>query len=351
MTEAEVRIIATIKDIARLTGVSAATVSNVLNGKSGAASDAKMQEIFQAAKELHYRPNTLAKNLKLRRTKSIGIITEDLTVFHTPEMVDGIEEYCESQGYEIILDNMRFFKRFGNNFTDTRLHTEFFENAVSALVAQQVEGIVYIGYHCREIIQKPAFPHLPFVYCNCYPKEPEYACVYPNDEDAGYQVGKVLTGLGHTNIGIISGPKGNVNARARLDGFFRALREAGISYDVNTILHGDWGRDSGYENAKKLLPGDSTAIFALNDAMASGVFFRCQELGLQVGRDISLFGYDNLNIARVHTPAISSVEPPLHDIGRKCAQLVLQQIETRSRLTQRVLLPCTLHLRDSVCPR
>ena len=324
MTEAEVRIIATIKDIARLTGVSAATVSNVLNGKSGAASDAKMQEIFQAAKELHYRPNTLAKNLKLRRTKSIGIITEDLTVFHTPEMVDGIEEYCESQGYEIILDNMRFFKRFGNNFTDTRLHTEFFENAVSALVAQQVEGIVYIGYHCREIIQKPAFPHLPFVYCNCYPKEPEYACVYPNDEDAGYQVGKVLTGLGHTNIGIISGPKGNVNARARLDGFFRALREAGISYDVNTILHGDWGRDSGYENAKKLLPGDCTAIFALNDAMASGVFFRCQELGLQVGRDISLFGYDNLNIARVHTPAISSVEPPLHDIGRKCAQLVLE---------------------------
>lgn len=88
-----------------------------------------------------------------------------------------------------------------------------------------------------------------------------------------------------------------------------------------------------------------------NTARASGVFFRCQELGLQVGRDISLFGYDNVNISLVHTPAISSVAPPLHDIGRKCAQLVLEQIETHNRPTQRELLPCRLHLRDSVCPR
>ena len=91
----EVYAVATIKDVARLTGVSAATVSNVLNGKRGAASEAKVQEIFRVAQELHYRPNSLAKNLKLQRSNTIGIITEDLTVFNTPEIVNGIEEYCE----------------------------------------------------------------------------------------------------------------------------------------------------------------------------------------------------------------------------------------------------------------
>ena len=129
---------ATMKDIAQRTGVSVATVSNVLNGKPGAASDSKAQEIFTIAQELHYRPNSFAKNLKLRRSNSIGIITEDLTVFNTPEIVDGIESYCEEHGYEIILDNMRLFKRYKNDFTDTPQHSRYFENALSTLVSKQV---------------------------------------------------------------------------------------------------------------------------------------------------------------------------------------------------------------------
>ncbi|MCL1813520.1 MAG: LacI family transcriptional regulator, partial [Treponema sp.] len=112
----------TIKKIAQLTNVSIATVSNVLNGKSGAASEAKAREIIDVARNLHYMPNMLAKSLKQQKTNTIGIITEDLTVFNTPEIVDGIDACCEENGYGIILANMRLFKRYSNDFTDTPRH-------------------------------------------------------------------------------------------------------------------------------------------------------------------------------------------------------------------------------------
>ncbi len=142
---------ATIKEIARLTSVSTATVSNVLNGKSGAAGEEKAREIIAVARKLNFTPNSIAKNLKKRKTNTIAIITEDLTVFNTPEIVDGIESFCEKQGYEIILGNMRLFKRYSNDFTDTPKHHELLNALVRNLLAKQVEGIIYIGYHCREI--------------------------------------------------------------------------------------------------------------------------------------------------------------------------------------------------------
>lgn len=345
----EVYAVATIKDVARLTGVSAATVSNVLNGKRGAASEAKVQEIFRVAQELHYRPNSLAKNLKLQRSNTIGIITEDLTVFNTPEIVNGIEEYCEEQGYEILLANMRLFKRYNNNLTDTPEHAVLFENTTRNLMAKQVEGIVYIGYHCRPIAYLPP-DHIPFVYAYCFPKSPLYPYVLFDDEKAGYQVSKALIEHGHRSIGLISGPLASLNAQARLRGAQKALYEAGILYNASTTLYGDWNRESGYQCAEKLLDMGVTAIFAFNDMMASGVYACCIDRGIAVGRDIALFGYDNLNIVEAYVPPISSVEPPLREMGYKSAELILAQIRSREPLpTMAHSLDCTVYVRGSVC--
>lgn len=341
---------ATIKDIARLTGVSAATVSNVLNGKHGAAGEAKAQEIFRVAKELHYRPNTLAKNLKLQRSNTIGIITEDLTVFNTPEIVNGIEEVCEARGYEVLLANMRLFQRYHNDLTDTPEHGALFESTARNLMAKQVEGIVYIGYHCRPIVYLPPTADLPFVYAYCFPKERQYPCVLFDDESAAYQVGKTLIQHGHRNIGVISGPLASLNAQSRLRGFQNALYEAGILYNAATTLYGDWSRKSGYFCAKKLLELGVSAIFAFNDMMASGVYSCCIEQGFAVGRDLSLFGYDNMDLVNAYYPRLSSVEPPLGEMGRKCAELILSQLQTKTALPpEEHLLSCRIHLRDSVC--
>ncbi|MEF2794036.1 MAG: LacI family DNA-binding transcriptional regulator, partial [Hydrogeniiclostridium sp.] len=183
---------ATIKDIARMTGVSVATVSNVLNGKSGAASPEKAKQIFDAAARLKYQPNVLAKNLKLRRSHTVGIITEDLTVFNTPEIVDGIESYCEEHGFEIVLANMRLFKRYDNNLTDTPEHMALFEKTLRNLAAKQVEGVVYIGYHYRRVSYLPPQGSIPFVYAYCTPSEQRYPSVVFDNEGASFQVGTAL---------------------------------------------------------------------------------------------------------------------------------------------------------------
>ena len=345
----EVFTIATIKDIARLTGVSVATVSNVLNGKSGAAGAAKAKEILETAQRLRYQPNALAKSLKLRSSHTIGIITEDLTVFNTPEIVDGIESYCEEQGYEIVLANMRLFKRYDNNLTDTPEHAVLFDKTLRNLLAKQVEGVVYIGYHHRVVSYRPPREDIPFVYAYCTPGTPHYSSVIFDDEGAGFAVGTTLLKKGHRRIGVVCGPLTSLNAQARLRGYQRALYEAGILYNAALTTYGDWGRESGYACAKQLLDQGVTAVFAFNDMMASGVYCYCIEHDLAVGRDISLFGYDNLSVAQAFSPPISSVESPLSEMGRRSAALVLDQIrDPQGNKPQQWTLPCKVHLRASV---
>lgn len=339
---------ATIKDIAKLTGVSTATVSNVLNGKPGAAGPEKSAEIFDAAKRLHYQPNYLAKNLKLRQSKTIGVITEDLTVHHSPAIVDGIEERCEANGYEVLLANLRLFKRFGNDFHNTPRHTELFKNVMSSFAAKQIEGVVYIGYHCREVVCRPTHSELPFVYAYCIPPASDYPCVLFDDEQAGFEVGQALLRRGHKKIGLITGPDGSMNSRARLRGFQKALYEAGVPYNVSATVPGDWSSEAGYRAMEALLPAGLTAVFAFNDMMASGAFACCIDRGVTVGRDLALFGYDNYDIVHAYTPSISSVEPPLTEMGRKAAELVLQAIQGEPVPGERLYLPCAIHERGSI---
>jgi len=337
----------TIKEIARLTGVSTATVSNVLNGKSGAASEAKAKEITEMARSLHYTPNTLAKSLQRQRTNTIGIITEDLTVFNAPEIVDGIDAYCEENGYETILENMRLFKRYNNDFTDTPKHHELLDSMLNHMIAKQVEGIVYVGYHCREIAYLPSRLQVPFVYAYCYPKEEIYPSVMYDDEKAARDVTALLIAKGHSRIGVICGPASSYHTQARLKGFNAALAEHNIKSDPKFVVYGDWERPSGYHLAAILLDQKVSAIFSFNDLMASGVYERASERGLQIGKNISLFGFDNRDISQGYIPALSTVEPPLNEIGRRSAEIILNQIKNHRTGKKRIYLPCTILERNS----
>ncbi|MDR0448150.1 MAG: LacI family DNA-binding transcriptional regulator [Treponema sp.] len=341
----------TIKKIAQLTKVSIATVSNVLNGKTGAASEAKTKEIIDVARNLHYMPNMLAKSLKQQKTNTIGIITEDLTVFNTPEIVDGIDAYCEENEYEIILANMRLFKRYNNDFTDTPRHHNLLDAILRNMSARQVEGIVYVGYHCREIAYLPPQIRVPFVYAYCYPKKSTFPSVMYDDEKAAFDVAELLIHNGHRKIGVICGPAVSYHTQARLRGFKRALEEHCISIKPELVLYGDWERQSGYCLVGSLIDLGVSAVFSFNDLMASGIYERTTELGMQVGKDISLFGFDNRDISQGYVPALSTVEPPLHDIGRKCAEIILNQLKYHRIQKKRLYLPCTIHERNSVCSK
>ena len=341
----------TIKEIARLTGVSVATVSNVLNGKSGAAGAAKAREISSVARNLHYMPNTIARNLKQQKTNTIGIITEDLTVFNTPEIVDGIDSFCEENRYEIILGNMRLFKRYNNDFTDTPEHHKLLDSMIRNLMARQVEGIVYVGYHCREIAYLPSRVQVPFAYAYCYPREEIYPSVLFDDEKAARDVTKKLIAKGHRSIGVICGPKTSYHTRTRLEGYRAALKEHRIKIKPALITYGDWERPSGYNMASLLLDQKVSAIFSFNDLMASGVYEQATERGLRVGKDISLFGFDNRDISQGYVPALSTVHVPLNEIGRRSAEIVLNKINGRRVIKKRIYLPCTVLERNSIGER
>ncbi len=340
---------ATIKDIAGIAKVSIATVSNVLNGKPGAASPEKAREIQAVARDLQYYPNTLAKNLKRRKTNTIGVITEDLTVFNTPEIVDGIDAQCEENGYEMIITNMRLFKRYANDFTDTPTHRKLFEEFVHNLMAKQVEGIIYVGYHSRGISYSPGMMNvkIPFVYTYCFPKDRDYPVVLSDNELAGEEVIKHLLSLGHRNIGIISGPLVSENAQSRLRGVQKALYDARILYNAGFTVCGDWSEQSGYAYTDRLIDMGVTAIFAFNDQMACGVYKRSAERGIQVGRDLALFGFDDTEGAVEHAPPLSSVRMPLGQMGRCSAQVILDSINLRPVKHEPYLLPCDIFIRES----
>jgi LacI family transcriptional regulator len=337
-----------IKEIAQITGVSTATVSNVLNGKPGAASEAKAREIIEIARSLHYTQNTLAKNLKQRKTNTIGIITEDLTVFNTPEIVDGIDALCVERGYEIILANMRLFKRYNNDFTDTPQHHELLDIMVRNILAKQVEGIVYVGYHCREIAYLPYRVQVPFVYVYCYPKEDIYPSVLIDDEGAAEKVTEILIKRGHRKIGVVCGPRESFHTQLRLTGLRKALRAHRIKYRPELVLFGDWAHGSGYTLADPLFDAGVTAVFSFNDLMAAGVYERAVKRGFIVGKDLSLFGFDNREISTGYTTGISTVGLPLHEMGRKSAEIILDQLKNKRTGKKRIYLPCTVLERESV---
>ncbi len=335
---------ATIKEIAKLAHVSTATVSNVLNGKAGAASAEKTAEITAIARQLNYTANVFARRLQQGKSDCIGVITEDLTVFNTPYIVDGIDAACKEYGYEMLLENMRFFKHFDIDFSDVEGRRTLCTERISSLLAKQVEGIIYVGNHCREISYVPEDIGVPFVYAYCYGTKGSHPSVLMDDENGGYEITKRLISHGHRTIGVICGPFSSYHTQKRLTGYQGALFDNRIFYNAKCVVYGDWSKEAGYRLAETLCKQDCTALFAFNDLMAVGAADWCREHNLVPGVDIAIFGFDDREVSRYCTPQISTATLPLYDIGYMCAQLVIKHEENTK---DHILLPCRIQERGS----
>ncbi|MBQ9664188.1 MAG: LacI family DNA-binding transcriptional regulator [Oscillospiraceae bacterium] len=336
----------TIREIAEKANLSIATVSKVLNGKSG-VSDETRQLILNVAQELSYRPNLNARNLKAGCSRTIGIITEDLTVFNSPEIVDGIAAACDAAGYHYILGNLRLFKRYGNGPKDLRETTALVHAAVDDMLSKQVDGIIYIGCHSHVVISLSEHADAKFVCAYCICKDETVPSVIYNDEKAAYDLTELLLKHGYQHIGMVTGPVESVHTLNRSRGHMRALYDHGILYDPTLTLTGDWERDCGYELGGQLIRSGVNAIFAHNDLMAMGVLDYCNEKGINVGRDLQLIGFDNREIASVCRPQLSSVAPPLFEIGQTAAREMLNILAGNKPAQHEILLDCTIIERES----
>ena len=337
---------ATIRSIAEQAKVSIATVSKVLNGKSG-VKDETRQLILNVAQEQNYRPNLNARSLKSGRAHTIGIIAEDLTVFNTPEIIDGIAVACDRANYHYILANLRLFKRFGHRMPEPPAHAALIQEALDILLSKQVAGVIYIGSHCHQLPFLAEFDEVPFVcaYCTCK----NLPSVIYDDEKAAYDLTECLLSHGDTRIGMITGPLDSPHSAQRSRGHMRALFDHRVPYDPTMTFTGDWEWDSGYTLAGTLVDAGVTAIFAQNDTMALGILDYCNSKGLTVGRggDLRLIGFDNRDISKVCRPRLSTVAPPLFEIGQTATEEVLKLISGEPVHNTLIQLPCTVLERGS----
>ena len=337
---------ATIKEISEKANVSIATVSKVLNGKGGVNANTRKM-ILDVARELNYRPNLNARNLKAGHSRTIGIITEDLTVFNAPEIVDGIAATCEEAGYHYILGNLRFYKRYGNGPKNLKESTELVLSAVNDMLSKQVDGIIYIGCHSHVVVSLSQHADSKFVCAYCISGDSSIPSVIYNDEKAAYDVTELLLRCGDRRIGMITGPADSSHSANRTRGHQRALFDHGIPYDPSLTLTGDWERDSGYTLGEQLIKNGATAIFAQNDLMAMGVLDYCNANQINVGRDIRLIGFDNREITSVCRPQLSTVVPPLFEIGQTAAKEMLKILSGAEPEHSRIMLDCTIIERES----
>ncbi len=159
---------ATIKEIAKACNVSVATVSNILNDKPG-ASAATRKNVMAMIEKMNYTPNVVAKNLKLQKTRSIGVIAEDMTIFSIPDIIDGITEQCEQVDYQILLINLRLYKKYNDTYYSKDDYYEVVHREIKKLMQKQVEGIIYVASHERPILCIPENLPIPAVMPTAIP--------------------------------------------------------------------------------------------------------------------------------------------------------------------------------------
>ena len=340
----------TVKEIAKMCGVSPSTVSNAINGKANISEETR-KKIMDCIEQMGYQPNYFASNIRKQSTKTISIIAEDLGQFSTSDILESAMACCEEQGYRAVIMNLRMYDKWADTWyhDDLKLRSAL-DPVLSELQAIHVDGLIYIAGHGRLINCIPESFEIPTVIAYGWSAQNRFPSIVPDDVQGGYDMMKYLLSQGHKRIGILSGIADNLHAQARLLGCQRALFEAGILYNPELIYYGDWLKTSGAPGAKALLQKDVTAILCMNDLMAGGVYDYAHENNLVVGKDFSIVGYDNQLVAEYLYPRLTTCDLPLREIGRKASECLIQNIigTEKADSYEPIKLPCRMVCRDSV---
>jgi len=341
----------TISEIAKLCNVSAATVSNVINGK-GRASRETVERIQKLIAETGYQPDFLGRSLRSHSTGLIGVIADDIVQFSVPPIIDGAMACCEERGYHLILENLRLYARWSDTwFGDEEKYQSVLQPALAQMRRFKVDGILYIGGHEREIHGIEQSASTPVVVAYAFPDTPRVPAFVIDDEQGGYMQTRYLLDRGHRRIGYIAAEPDNIHVINRVRGWRRALEEAGIQPEEALLSYGRWGRKSGYENTPRMLEAGVTAVLCAQDDMAGGVYDYLSEHGLAAGRELSVLGYDNSDIASFLKPSLTTISLPLYEIGFSAAGCLVNLINDRPIPTGSITqIPGELVERESVRP-
>ena len=342
----------TLKEIAEECGVSATTVSNVLNGKAKTSEETR-QYILRVIEERGYRPNYMARGLRSQSTRLIGLIAEDIAQFTTPEIVEGIMACCEENGYRTVMTNLRLYARWSDSwYQNEAAYHSILDPTLLELQSIMVDGIIYIAGHARYVHCFPENFSTPAVMAYAYASNPGVPSVLIDDEDAAYRIVKYMIEKGHRKIAIAAGLQNNIHTQKRLAGAQRAMFEAQIPFNPAWIRYINWNRQPAYEVAEQIVGTGASGIFCMTDRIAGGIYEYAHEKGIEIGKDLAVAGFDDQDIAEYFIPPLTTMKLPLTEIGNQAARLLFEEIEhkndTEKKPGREILIPCTFRERDSI---
>ncbi len=330
----------TIQDIARKARISTAVVSHVINNHPGHVSAATRRRVRAVIAALAYRPLGVAKSLRRRESRAIGLVISDTTSALFAPVVRGVEAVAAREGYHVLLVNAE---------------TPGAEReAVAALAAHPVDGLIFMSTSQRRSSRHLAQTDgIPVVAINRYGGPAHWIRILWDDRAGAHAAVRHLLDLGHRRIGLIGGPRGRLSAIRRLQGYQAAHREAGIPFDARLALDGDYTLDAGLRGASRLLRlgAPPTAILATNDTMAMGALRAIHTAGLRCPEHVAVVGIGDPPFMAFAAPPLTTVSLPVEDAGRRAAVRLLDQIRGRPSGAQTEELACQLIVRESSAPR
>ena len=334
----------TIREVARRANVSVGTVSNVLANSESVRPELR-RRVEDAMLALDYHPNQIARSLKTRQTKTLGMVISDITNPFFPQVVRGAEDAATRLGYLLMMLN-----------SDDNAERE--RQAVGLLRARKVDGLLLtVASGSGELTHVAQFRDagLPVVCLDRDVPGLEFDLVCADNVRGASMCMQHLLSRGHRRIGFLAGSPGLLTAQGRLQGYRAAIEAAGLPLDPALVMHGDFRLDSGYRLTKEMLlqPDPPTALFASNAMMGFGALKAINELGLRCPEDLALAVFDEVPFGDVIQPRLTVVAQPAYEIGRMGAELLIARLEGREKSEQpvRIMLMPELVVRESTSSR
>ncbi|HYF96083.1 MAG TPA: LacI family DNA-binding transcriptional regulator [Symbiobacteriaceae bacterium] len=328
----------TIRDVAKRAGVSIATVSVVIN-KTRPVNDTLRQRVFDAIRDLDYKPNVLAQSLRSRRSRLLGLVLTDIRNPFMAEEIVGLEEGAASLGYQVIIHN-------------TGEVPERIDQAFQDLMAARVAGLIIATARVGDLslLKQIQARKTPYVFINRTPRPGMDYYVGTDNVAIGQLAARHLLSLGHRRLACIAGASCHSSSWERYSGYLAALTEAGVEVPNDYVQWTDGFSLDGGQMATRLLlqlPDPPTAIFVASDIMAVGAIRAIQEAHLRVPDDVSIVGVDNINLSDCFLVPLTTVNQPKQEMGSEAAKMLVGRIAGRTDYPTSVIFTPKLVVRQS----
>ena len=327
---------ASLKDVSKAAGVSPSTVSRVITG-SRPVDEETRERVMKAIRTLDYRPNLLARGLRNKSRKSIGLMVPSILHETFANFIYFVEEACVSSGFTMLLGN-------------TQANAEAEERVLKNFIGMNVDGVIVSQVSDESSVVKSLNRlGIPVVGIDRAPDDEEADRVVVFNREAGEIAARYLYSMGHRQIACISGPETVSLSRERLEGFRSVLAEKGV--DVQYVSGPDFEFETGIAMVRKLFGQgyEFTAIWAQSDLLAIGAMQELARLGTRIPEDVSIMGMDGIQLGEMVRPTLTTIRQPFREICQHAVRLLLERIEHGHTKPTRIVVRPELIVRDSVC--